>query len=188
MASNKKNREVQFTLNDDDYKAFGRYRIMYTDQGHKLVRRQKLTFVLIGIGVALLFTVFHVDKNFTMLMYAASAVCAIGGLVFGESMVLRQQDRVIDNAKGDIERVHPVENRIRFGEDGFDTYAGDDEQHFKYSDIKLVDFTEAGLYVWLSDTMIMPIPLHSFRNMSEMKDFNKWLGQRIEESKGTAAE
>ena len=42
MAAGKKSREIQFTLNDDDFKMFGHYRILYTDQGHKLVRRHSI--------------------------------------------------------------------------------------------------------------------------------------------------
>lgn len=178
--ANKKKREVQFVLNDDDYKAFGRYRILYTEQGRKLVNRQRLTLVLIGVGVAILFSLFDVDKNFKMIMYICSAICAVGGFFFAEGMVLRQQDRVIEDAKGDVERVRPDHNRIVFEEDGFSTYTENDEQHFKYSDIKLADLTEAAIYVWMSDTMIMPIPLHAFRNMPEMKEFYKWLREHMD--------
>ena len=32
--------------------------------------------------------------------------------------------------------------------------------------------------------MIMPIPLHAFRNESEMKEFYKWLKERIEVNGG----
>ena len=39
MDSKKHKREVKFTLNDNDYKSFCKYRIMYTEQGHKMVRR-----------------------------------------------------------------------------------------------------------------------------------------------------
>ena len=64
MAAGKKTRELQFTLNDEDFKMFGRYRILYTDQGHKMVRRQRLTYLVSAAALAGLFTVFHVDKAF----------------------------------------------------------------------------------------------------------------------------
>lgn len=186
--ANKKKREVQFVLNDDDYKAFGHYRILYTEQGRKLVNRQKLTLAIIGIGVAVLFTVFHVDRSFTILMYILSAVCVIGGYFFAETMVLRQQDKAIEMGQGDIERIRPENNRIVFDDEGFSTYTGDDEQHFRYEDVKLADLTEAAIYVWMSDTMIMPIPLHAFRNMPEMKEFYKWLKSHMDGEEGGAKE
>ena len=185
---NRKKREVQFELTDDDYKAFGRYRILYTDQGHKMVRRQKATLVVIGLGVAALFTLFKVDRNFTILMYVLSAACVVAGLVFGERMVLRQQDKSIDKSASDIERVRPQKNIIEFGDDGFTTYAGSDVQNFSYADVQKVDLTEAAVYVWMSDTMIMPVPLHAFRDMQEMKEFCKWFRKRVDEQKGTASE
>ena len=175
MASNKNKREVTFELLDEDYKAFGRYRILYTDQGHRLVRRQRITYVFSGVMIALLFTIFKVDHSFTILAYVVAAALVVVGLVFAEAMVLRQQDKVIENSAATADRVHAGENKIRFDEDSFTTYGGGDEQTFPYSDIKLIDLTEEGIYVWMSDTMIMPIPLHAFRGMEEMKELYKWV-------------
>lgn len=180
IMANKKKREVQFILTDDDYKAFGHYRILYTPQGRKMVNRQKMTFVIIGVGVAVLISMFELQQGFRTLMYVLSALCVIVGLVFGESLVLRQQDNAIEMSKGDIERIHPENNRIVFDDNGFSTYSGADEQHFSYSDIKLADFTEAAIYVWMSDEMIMPIPLHAFRNMPEMREMYKWIKSHMD--------
>ncbi len=184
MAS-KKQREVHFKLTDDDYKAFGSYRIMYTDQGHKLVRRQRLTFLLTGIMIAVLFTVFHVDQRFTYMMYILAAILIIVGLFFAETLVLRQQDKAIEASKNSAERVHAPENIVRFDEDQFHTIAGDDEQSFAYKDIKLIDLTQEAIYVWLSDEMIMSLPLHAFRNMDEMKEYYKWIKEKIQAQGGT---
>lgn len=175
MAGGKNMREIQFVLKPEDYKDFGHYRILYTDQGHKMVLRHRLTFIVSGVVVAILFTLFHVDSAFTKLAYVVSAALVLVGIIFSEKMVLSQQDKAIEAGSADIERVHPTTNKICFNDEGFDTYAGSDEQHFKYSDIKLVDLTEKAIYVWMSDTMIMPVPLHAFRNMDEMKEFCKWL-------------
>lgn len=178
MAANKKKREVQFALNDDDLKAFGHYRIMYTDQGHSLVRRQRLTYLLSGICLAALVTVFHLDKAFSIFMYIVSAVLIVAGIFFAEKLVIRQQDKAIDSTQSDVERVHPAQNRILFEEDKFTTSTGDDVQTFGYNEIKLVDLTEAAIYVWMSDTMIMPVPLHAFSGMAEMKELCKWLREK----------
>ena len=86
MASKKNKREVKFTLNDNDYKSFGKYRIMYTEQGHKMVRRQRLTYLISGICIAALFTLFHADHQFTMIAYAVAAVIGIGGPIFSERL------------------------------------------------------------------------------------------------------
>ena len=186
MAANKKAREVKFVITNEDYRAFGRYRIMYTDQGRKMVRRMKLTYVASGIIVALLFTIFHVDPNFTKLMYVVSAAMVVAGIFFGEKMVLSQQDKAIEKDKNSAERVYAAENTISFGEDSFTTSGGGDEQHFTYKDIKQIDLTEEAIYVWMSDTMIMPVPLHAFKNMEEMKDLYKWLKVKVEENGGKA--
>jgi len=37
------------------------------------------------------------------------------------------------------------------------------------SDVKLIDLTDDAIYVWMSDQMIMPVPIHAFRNESEME-------------------
>ena len=124
--ANKRKNEIKFKLNDDDYKAFGRYRIMYTDQGHKMVSRQRLSYILMGVMMAFLFTVFHVDKRFTYLMYAISALMIVVGLFFAEKLVLRQQDRAIEATKDTAERVHAPENTVVFDEDTFTTMAGQD--------------------------------------------------------------
>ena len=176
--ANRKQREVQFTLKDEDYKAFGRYRIMYTEQGHKMVRQQRLTYLLTAAMIAILFTVFKVDRNFTILIYAVCVVLAVIGLFFAEKLVLRQQDKAIESDSASADRVHAGENKIRFDEDTFTASGNGDEQTFAYKDIKLIDFTEAAIYVWMSDTMIMSIPDHAFRNMSEMKELNKWLKEK----------
>ena len=77
---------------------------------------------------------------------------------------------------------------MKFGDDDFTTYGNGDEQTFKYSDIKLIDLTEEAIYVWMSDTMIMPVPLHAFRSMENMKELYKWLKEKIEEQGGTVRE
>ena len=177
MANKKK--EYRFTLTDEDYRSFGRYRILYTEQGRKLVGRQRATYLITAVAIAGLFTLFHVDHSFTMMMYVIAAAMAVVGIFFAEKLVLRQQDRVIEDDKNSAERVYAAENVVTFGDDGFMTRAGNDEQNFKYSDIKLVDLTEEGIYVWMSDTVIMPLPLHAFRSMDEMKEFNKWLKGRV---------
>lgn len=187
MANNKKN-ELQFKFTDDDYKAFGRYRILYTDQGHKMVRRHRLTYLIMAAMIAVLFTVFHVDKTFTYLMYAIAVVLVIVGVFFSERMVLRQQDKAIEADQNSAERVRAVENTIKFQEDRFETIAGEDVQSFSYKDIKLIDLTEEAIYVWMSDTMIMPLPLHAFRNMNDMKELYKWLKAKNTEQGGSAAE
>ena len=174
MAAGKKAREVQFALTDEDFQMFGRYRIMYTEQGHKMVRRQRITYLISAAAIAGLFTLFHVDQKFTVLMYVIAAALAI----------TKQQDKAIASTENNAERVHAAQNRIRFEEEGFDTYAAGDEQHFLYKDVKLADLTDQAIYVWMSDTMIMPIPLHAFRNESEMKEFYKWLKERIEVNGG----
>ena len=180
-----KKREVQFKLTNEDYKAFGRYRIMYTDQGHKLVRRHRLTYLITAVMLAVLFTVFHVDQKFTILMYVLAGVLAVVGIFFSEKLVLRQQDKAIEASENSAERVHAAENRIIFDDDKFTTHAGEDVQEFAYKDIKLVDLTEEAIYVWMSDTMIMPLPLHAFRGMPEMKEMYKWIREKIKEQGGT---
>lgn len=180
MANKTNKREVRFELLNEDYKAFGRYRILYTDQGHKMVRRQRITYILSGVIIALLFTIFKVDHSFTILTYVIAAALVVVGLLFAEPMVLRQQDRVIEGSSNSAERVHAGENIIRFDDDTFTTFGDGDEQTFQYSDIKLVDLTEEAIYVWMSDTMIMPVPLHAFRGMEEMKELYKWLKERTD--------
>ena len=111
----------------------------------------------------------HPERNFIIVVPEQAS------LQVQEAIVLRQQDKVIESSAATAERVHAGENKIRFDEDSFTTYGGGDEQTFAYSDIKLTDLTEEGIYVWMSDTMIMPIPLHAFRGMEEMKELYKWL-------------
>ncbi len=188
MAANKNKREVKFTLNDEDYRAFGRYRILYTDQGRKMVARQRATYLITAVMIAALFTLFKVDHSFTMLMYVIAGAMAVVGIFFAESFVLKQQDRAIQNDAGSAERVHAGENTIRFNDDSFTTYGNGDEQNFRYSDIKLIDLTEEAIYVWMSDVMIMPVPLHAFRGMDEMKELYKWIKEKIAEHGGTAEE
>ena len=40
----------------------------------------------------------------------------------------------------------------------------------------------------MSDVMIMPVPLHAFRGMDEMKELYKWIKEKIAEQGGTAEE
>ena len=188
MATNKNKRQVRFELNDRDYEAFGRYRIMYTTQGRKMVNRQRLTYIISGVCIAVLFTVFHVDPSFTKLAYIVAAVIGIGGAAMAERLVLRQQRQVIDKSAESIDRVHPPENIVRFDEDSFETKTDEDVQTFHYSDIKLIDLTEEAIYVWMSDEMIMPIPVHAFRSMDEMKELYKWIKAKIKEQGGEAGD
>ena len=186
MATNKNKRVVRFKLNDDDFRAFGRYRILYTEGGRKLVNRQRLTYLISGLAIAGLFTLFHADHNFTMIAYAVAAVIGIGGPIMSEKILLRQQDKNIQSSVDDVERVHPEENVIIMSDDELVTEAGSDRQTFDYKDIKLVDLTDDAIYVWMSDTMIMPIPLHAFRNMEEMKKAYNWLQAKIKAKGGDA--
>ena len=185
MASNKSKRQIRFILTDEDYNSFGRYRILYTAGGRKLVNRQRLTYLISGICIAALFTLFHVDKNFTYFAYAIAAVIGIGGVVFAERLVLKQQSDSIKKSQDSLERVHPDENVITLGDDFLTTDAGSDHQEFDYKDIKLVDLTEDAIYVWMSDTMIMPVPLHAFNNMDEMKEAYKFIREKVKEKGGT---
>ena len=184
MASNKNKREIRFVLTDEDYSSFGRYRIMYTAGGRKLVNRQRVTYLICGICIAALFTVFHVDRNFTILAYIIAAVVGIGGTIFAEKMVLKQQSDAIKKSQDSIERVHPDENVITLGDDFLVTDAGEDPQEFDYKDIKLVDLTDDAIYVWMSDTMIMPIPRHAFRSMDEMKASYNFIREKVTEKGG----
>jgi len=184
MASKKSKNVIKYVLNDEDFIAFGRYRILYTAGGRKLVNRQRITYLISGLLLAFLFTVFHVDRNFTIFAYIAAAVIGIGGVVFAERIVLRQQSESIKKSQDSIERVHPEENMVMFGEDSFSTDAGSDHQEFDYKDIKLVDITEEAIYVWMSDTMIMPMPLHAFKDMDEMRATYKLIREKIKERGG----
>lgn len=178
--ANKNDKEIRFTLTDDDYKAFGKYRVLYTDSGRKIVRRQRITYLVSGILIALLFTVFHVDPNFTRLAYVIAAVIGIGGCVFADKIILRQQDKVIEADKNSADRVHADENIVTFGDDSFETRAGEDVQTFNYKDIKQVDMTEDSIYVWMNDTMIMPLPLHAFKGKKSMEDIYNFLTEKKE--------
>lgn len=184
MASKKNKREIRFALSDEDYGAFGRYRIMYTAGGRKLVNRQRITYLISGICIAALFTVFHVDHSFTILAYIVAAVIGIGGTVFAEKIVLKQQSDSIRKSQDSLERVHPEENVITLGDDFLTTDAGTDHQEFDYKDIKLVDLTDDAIYVWMSDTMIMPIPRHAFRTADDMKESYKFIREKIKEKGG----
>ena len=126
MATKKNPRVIKFILTDDDYIAFGRYRILYTEGGRKLVNRQRLTYLISGICIAGLFTIFHADHQFTMIAYAVAAVIGIGGPIFAERILLRQQDKAIKNSTDTIERVHAVENVITIGDDALVTDAGEE--------------------------------------------------------------
>ena len=188
MASKKKNKnEIRYALNDDDYSAFGRYRIMYTAGGRKLVNHQRLTYFISGVMIALLFTLFHVDHSFTILAYVVAAVIGIGGPIVSERMLLRQQDNTIQASKDNLERVPPEENVVTMADDELITEAGEDRQVFDYKDIKLVDLTDEAIYIWMSDTMIMPFPKHAFRGMSEMKAAYDWLQAKIKSKGGDAS-
>ena len=188
MATKKNPRVIKFVLTDDDYSAFGRYRILYTEGGRKLVNRQRLTYFISGLCIAALFTLFHADHQFTMIAYAVAAVIGIGGPIMSERILLRQQDKAIKNSTDTIERVHAVENVITIGDDVLITEAGDDHQEFDYKDIKLVDLTEEAIYVWMSDTMIMSIPLHAFAGMDEMKEAYRLIRQKIKEAGGSLSD
>lgn len=188
MATKKNPRVIKFVLTDDDYSAFGRYRILYTEGGRKLVNRQRLTYFISGLCIAALFTLFHADHQFTMIAYAVAAVIGIGGPIMSERILLRQQDKAIKNSTDTIERVHAVENVITIGDDALITEAGDDHQEFDYKDIKLVDLTEEAIYVWMSDTMIMSVPLHAFAGMDEMKEAYRLIRQKIKEAGGSLAD
>ena len=188
MASKKKNKnEIRYALNDDDYSAFGRYRILYTAGGRKLVNHQRLTYFISGVMIALLFTLFHVDHSFTILAYVVAAVIGIGGPIVSERMLLRQQEKAIKSEVNNADRLHPEENIVTLGDDVLVTEAGENRQEFDYKDIKLVDLTEEAIYVWMSDTMIMPIPLHAFRGMPEMKETYKWIKEKATEQGGCKA-
>ena len=188
MATKKNPRVIKFILTDDDYIAFGRYRILYTAGGRKLVNRQRLTYLISGICIAALFTLFHADHQFTMIAYAVAAVIGIGGTIFAERILLRQQDKAIKNSTDTLERVHAEENVITIGDDALTTDAGDDHQSFDYKGIIAVDFTEEAIYVWMSETMIMPVPLHAFAGMPEMKEAYKLIRQKVKEAGGTLAD
>lgn len=188
MAVNKNNRVIKFELNDADFEAFGRYRIMYTAQGRRIVNRQRLTYLISGALIAILFTVFHVDPNFTKLAYIAAAVIGIGGAAMAERIILRQTKQSIDKSSNTIERIHPEENVIRLDDETFETKGGEDVRTFRYEEIKLIDLTEEAIYVWLSDEMIMPVPLHAFRGMDEMKETYKWIKAKIKEQGGDAGD
>ncbi|MBQ6439511.1 MAG: hypothetical protein IJJ06_05135 [Mogibacterium sp.] len=188
MATKKNPRVIKFVLTDDDYLAFGRYRILYTAGGRKLVNRQRLTYLISGLAIAGLFTLFHADHQFTMIAYAVAAVIGIGGPIMAERILLRQQDKAIKNSYDTIERVHAVENVVTIGDDALTTDAGDDHQSFDYKDLQLVDLTEEAIYVWMSETMIMPIPLHAFAGMPEMKEAYQLIRQKIKEAGGTLSD
>lgn len=188
MATKKNPRVIKFVLTDDDYSAFGRYRILYTEGGRKLVNRQRLTYFISGVCIAALFALFPVAQNFRVVAFIVAAVIGIGGPIFSERMLLRQQEKAIKNEADTIERVHALENIVTIGDDMLTTDAGDDHQEFDYKDIKLVDLTEEAIYVWMSDTMIMPIPLHAFAGMPEMKEAYKLIRQKIKEAGGTAGD
>lgn len=188
MATKKNPRVIKFVLTDDDYLAFGRYRILYTEGGRKLVNRQRLTYFISGLCIAALFTLFHADHQFTMIAYAVAAVIGIGGPIASERLLLRQQEKAIKNSTDSIERVRAAENVITIGDDALVTEAGEDHQEFDYKDIKQVDLTEEAIYVWMSDTMIMPVPLHAFAGLDEMKEAYKLIRQKIKEAGGTLAD
>ena len=188
MATKKNPRVIKFVLTDDDYMAFGRYRILYTEGGRKLVNRQRLTYFISGLCIAALFTLFHADHQFTMIAYAVAAVIGIGGPIASERLLLRQQEKAIKNSTDSIERVRAAENVITIGDEALITDAGEDHQEFDYKDIKQVDLTEEAIYVWMSDTMIMPVPLHAFAGLDEMKEAYKLIRQKIKEAGGTLAD
>ena len=184
MASKKSKNVIKFTLTDDDYVAFGRYRILYTSGGRKLVNRQRLTYFLCGVMMAALFTVFHVDRSFTIFAYIVAAVLGVGGPIIAERMVLRQQSEAIKKGQNSADSIHPEENTVIIGDDFLITDTGSDHQEFDYKDIKLVDLTEEAIYVWMSDTMIMPIPLRAFKDMDEMKATYRKIREKIKEKGG----
>ena len=188
MAVNKNRKQVKYELNDKDYEAFGRYRIMYTAQGRKMVLRQRITYIISGICIAALFYVFPVSEGFTRIAYIVAAVIGIGGAVFAEKIVLRQQKQAIERAEATADAVHLPENTVRFDDETFETKAGDDVQTFRYGDIRLIDLTEEAIYVWMSDEMIMPIPLHAFRSMDDMKELYRWIRGKIKEQGGDAGD
>ena len=188
MATKKNPRVIKFVLTDEDYLAFGRYRILYTAGGRKLVNRQRLTYFICGICIAGLFTVFHADHQFTMIAYAVAAAIGIGGPILSEKILLRQQEKAIKNQSDTVERVHAAENTVTIGDDALITDAGDDHQEFDYKSIQQVNLTEDAIYVWMSDTMIMPVPLHAFDDMDGMKAAYKLIRQKIKEAGGTAAD
>lgn len=188
MAVNKNRKQVKYELNDKDYEAFGRYRIMYTAQGRKMVLRQRITYIISGICIAALFYVFPVSEGFTRIAYIVAAVIGVGGAVFAEKIVLRQQKQAIERAEATADAVHLPENTVRFDDETFETKAGDDVQTFRYGDIRLIDLTEEAIYVWMSDEMIMPIPLHAFRSMDDMKELYKWIRGKIKEQGGDAGD
>ncbi|NLY87533.1 MAG: YcxB family protein [Clostridiales bacterium] len=176
MATNNKNiRELKFTLNDDDYKAFGRYRILYTRDGQRIVNKQRWTFIIVAIGVIIIFALFPVGAKVFKMTVAIMTVAGLCGVAMSKNMVLKQQARAIDASSMDIERVRPAENKITFYDEFLSTIAGADESTFTYTDIKLVDLTEEGIYVWMSDKIIMPLPAHAFRTVREMEDTYMWL-------------
>jgi len=86
----------------------------------------------VAIGVIALFWIFPISENVAKAVTVIMAVLGIAGAVFAEKMVLHQQRTAIEKSQSDLERVHPTQNKVRFGEEGFTAEAGGDVTEFAY--------------------------------------------------------
>lgn len=175
MAQKKNLREISYILNDDDLIAFNQFYILNSKFGKKMIWRQRLifpVFLLMFLGITYGFkSEPRIIKGGAILLGALSVFF----FFYAKRLVLNQQVKAVRNSANDLSRIHANETIIKFGDEEFEAMNVDGDHTFNYSEVKKISFTENGIYVWMSDTMAIPISKTAFNRPGDMEELFDFL-------------
>lgn len=180
MANRRNFTNLKYVLTDEDTIAFNKHYILHSKQGKKMITEQRVIFPILTLVVYAMMTFFKFTNTLTLVVTGLLAAASVYVGINAKNMLLKQQEKLVKKGAYNLESVHRSEAVLDFKDDViYSSYEGS-EKDIDYGEIWKVTMSDRGLYLWLSETVAMPIPISAFPREEGMGKLFELLKEKCE--------
>ena len=171
-------KRLEYIITDEDKIAFMKYHIKQSRQGRRAVMIQRFVYLLFAALFCAPFFIMDASKNVRMCIVMFSFGLAIIGGIFARKMVITANEKSIMRDSSSLANLHPDKNYVTFKSKAVNISAEGNSRDISYSDIKIVEQNEDGIYIWPSVDEVIQIPAHAFGTKKDKDATYEWLKKK----------
>ena len=176
MATRNNFKDLKYVLTDEDTIAFNKHYLLHSKAGKKMIMEQRIIFPVLTVVVFAMMRFFKFGNTLTLVVVGLLAAASVYVLFNAEKMLIKQQEKAVRKAAFNLESINKEESILKFRDENiYSSYEGA-ESEIEYDKIFKVSMSETGIYLWISETSAMPIPVSAFpreEGMPKLFDYLK---------------
>lgn len=175
--------EFKVVLDEREYLLFNEYHFLNSRNGKNLLMFYRLLVPVVSLITVV--TLYVLDPKLQAALFTGfvMTIFSILGVVFAKRMLLMIMKNAVLKLKKDGKLPYNKQSTLRFNDEFIHEIMPDSEFKTKYAMIEKVAVTESAIYVYFGSIQAFVIPMSTFSNETEKRDFLEFINLKASTSR-----